>query len=158
SRTFKEVVHYLEHPGSTQKAGKVATVANNYAQQPQTATSSEADDNESGEALTDSPRICVEEADAIPDSNTSPPSAVQSCDDLPKASGSTHSATQQLWRIAETDDSQQAESLLNRGAEINATNAHGMTALMRAAASGRLRMVRALLEHGADPNRVRNDK
>jgi len=75
-----------------------------------------------------------------------------------EAKESTQSATQQLWRIAETDDSQQAESLLTRGAEINASNAHGMTALMRAAASGRMRMVRVLLEHGADPNRVRNDK
>jgi hypothetical protein len=75
-----------------------------------------------------------------------------------KAKQNTQSATQELWHVAETDDSNRAESLLANGAEINAGNAHGMTALMRAAARGRVRMVRVLLKHGADPNSVRNDK
>ena len=65
--------------------------------------------------------------------------------------------TQGLWRIAETDDIDQLELLLASGADINASNANGMTALMRAAARGRIRMVRALLKHGADLNASRND-
>ncbi len=67
-------------------------------------------------------------------------------------------ASQALWRIAETDDTREVESILASGAEIDASNAGGMTALMRAAAKGRKRMVLALLDHGADPNRARNDK
>jgi hypothetical protein len=75
-----------------------------------------------------------------------------------KAKQNTQSATQELWHVAETDDSDRVESLLANGAEINASNAQGMTALMRAAAGGRVRMVRVLLKHGADPNSARNDK
>ena len=66
--------------------------------------------------------------------------------------------TQELWRLAETDRVEQVEALLNRGVDINASNVHGMTALMRAAEHGRERMVRALLDNGADPNASRNDK
>jgi hypothetical protein len=75
-----------------------------------------------------------------------------------KAKENKDAATHDLWRIAETDDTDQVESILASGADINASNAHGMTALMRAAASGRIRMVRVLLKHGADPNTLRNDK
>ena len=75
-----------------------------------------------------------------------------------KAKQNTQSATQELWQVAEADDSDRVESLLANGAEINASNAQGMTALMRAAAGGRVRMVRVLLKHGADPNSARNDK
>ncbi|HTD85830.1 MAG TPA: ankyrin repeat domain-containing protein [Candidatus Binatia bacterium] len=67
-------------------------------------------------------------------------------------------ATQELWGIAETDDTAEVEPILARGADINARNAHGVTALMRAASRGRAKMVCALLEHGADPNTSRNDK
>lgn len=66
--------------------------------------------------------------------------------------------TQELWRVAETDDTERVESLLASGGDINARNPHGMTALMRAAACGRVKMVRALLNLGADPNTSRNDK
>src|SRR5215510_7453577 len=67
-------------------------------------------------------------------------------------------ATQELWRVAETDDTGEVEPILANGADINARNDHGVTALMRAASRGRSKMVRALLEHGADPNTSRNDK
>ena len=65
-------------------------------------------------------------------------------------------ATRELWRVAENGEIDELAELLPR-AEINARNEHGMTALMRAAYHGRLQMVRALLEHGADPNATRND-
>lgn len=65
-------------------------------------------------------------------------------------------ATRDLWRIAESGEVHKLESVLP-SAEINARNEHGMTALMRAARHGRTRMVRALLEHGADPNVARSD-
>jgi len=67
-------------------------------------------------------------------------------------------ATEQLWRIAETERIDQVDILLENGADINASNEHGMTALMRATASGQVRMVSVLLAHGADPNASRNDK
>jgi hypothetical protein len=65
-------------------------------------------------------------------------------------------ATRELWRIAESGETDELEAVLSR-ADINARNEHGMTALMRAARHGRVQMVRVLLEHGADPNVVRND-
>jgi len=63
-----------------------------------------------------------------------------------------------LWRLAETTDSDRLESILKSGAEINASNPHGVTALMRAVSLGNGKMVRALLAHGADPNSSRNDQ
>jgi len=62
-----------------------------------------------------------------------------------------------LWKIAETDNTDQVEDLLANGVDINVGNVHGTTALMRAASNGRIRMVHSLLSHGADPNRSRND-
>src|SRR5215212_1210416 len=67
-------------------------------------------------------------------------------------------ATAALWRVAETDDLAELERILPRVHNVNARNQHGMTALMRAAYHGHDRMVRALLDHGADPNLTRNDK
>src|SRR5215203_4985073 len=67
-------------------------------------------------------------------------------------------ATRDLWRVAETDDVDELARILPRVGNVNARNEHGMTALMRAAHHGRPQIVRALLEHGADPNLTRNDK
>ena len=67
-------------------------------------------------------------------------------------------ATAALWRVAETDDLAELELILPRVRNVNARNQHGMSALMRAAYHGHDRMVRALLDHGADPNLTRNDK
>jgi hypothetical protein len=60
--------------------------------------------------------------------------------------------TLELWHIAGTGDVEQLNQLLNQGAEVNAGDRTGVTALMRAAYHGQLQMVRALIEHGADPN------
>lgn len=67
-------------------------------------------------------------------------------------------AAQELWRVAETDDVDELAHVLPRVGDVDARNKHGMTALMRAAYRGHERMVRALLEHGADPNLMRNDR
>jgi hypothetical protein len=75
---------------------------------------------------------------------------------LPQAETAS-TATQALWKIAETDNADHVEALLATGVDINASNAHGMTALMRAASNGRIRMVHSLLDHGADPNKSRHD-
>ncbi|MGH7137467.1 MAG: ankyrin repeat domain-containing protein, partial [Pirellulales bacterium] len=44
------------------------------------------------------------------------------------------------------------ELLLAHGADVNATNFHGHTALFRCVVENRVDLVRFLLEHGADPN------
>ena len=75
-----------------------------------------------------------------------------------KVKQNTNAVIQTLWRIAETDNTHQVEFILASGVDINASNAHGTTALMRAVSHGRVRMVRVLLKHGADPNLSRNDK
>ena len=67
-----------------------------------------------------------------------------------------NAATRELWRIAESGAIDELEGVLPQ-ADINARNEHGMTALMRAAYHGRVKMVRLLLDHGADPNVARND-
>ena len=64
----------------------------------------------------------------------------------------------ELLRVAESDDVDELLRLLPRVDDINARNRHGMTALMKAAFFGHEPMVRALLEHGADPNLTRNDR
>jgi hypothetical protein len=61
-------------------------------------------------------------------------------------------STHDLWQIAETGDVGQLRQLLARGADVNASNGAGVTALMLAAYHGRLEMVRALTDHGADVN------
>jgi len=57
-----------------------------------------------------------------------------------------------LWQIAAAGDIDQLEDILNRGADINASNPSGLTPLMVAAYHGRIEMVRALIKHGADVN------
>lgn len=67
-------------------------------------------------------------------------------------------ATRDLWHIAEAGDIDELQAILESGADINASDVHGMTALMRAAHLGRLEMVRALIARGADPNATRSDQ
>ena len=67
-------------------------------------------------------------------------------------------ATRELWRVAESGDTDALAGILSQGVDVNARNEHGMTALMRAAHNGHDRIVHLLLEHGADPNITRNDK
>jgi hypothetical protein len=57
-----------------------------------------------------------------------------------------------LWQIAAAGDIDQLEDILNRGADINASNPSGLTPLMVAAYHGRIEMVRALIKCGADVN------
>ena len=59
--------------------------------------------------------------------------------------------TRQLWHIAGTGDLEQLDELLAQGANVNAGDRTGVTALMRAAYHGQLAMVRALIFYGADP-------
>jgi len=65
---------------------------------------------------------------------------------------------EELWRVAETGDVDALNQIFLRRVDVNARNKHGMTALMRAAYHGHERMVRVLLQHGADPNLSRNDR
>ena len=59
--------------------------------------------------------------------------------------------TRQLWHIAGSGDLEQLDQLVGQGADLNAGDRTGVTALMRAAYHGQLAMVRALIGHGADP-------
>jgi ankyrin repeat protein len=49
-------------------------------------------------------------------------------------------------------DAKLLETLIAGGADINAKDAHGQTALMRASHKGRVNLVRLLTNHGADLN------
>jgi uncharacterized protein len=60
-------------------------------------------------------------------------------------------ATAALHIAAEVDEAWYATTLLARGADANARDDEGRTALLRAAARGRHEVVRALLSAGADP-------
>jgi hypothetical protein len=64
----------------------------------------------------------------------------------------------ELLRVAESGDVDEFTRLAPGIDDINARNRHGMTALMKAAFFGHEPMVRALLEHGANPNLTRNDR
>jgi ankyrin repeat protein len=75
----------------------------------------------------------------------------------PTATPITSSATRDLWKVAETGEIGQLIELLARGADVNASNQAGVTALMLAAFHGRLEMVRALTDHGADVNATDRD-
>ena len=61
-------------------------------------------------------------------------------------------ADRELWRLAGTGDVELLDGLLADGANVNAADRTGVTALMRAAYHGQLQMVRALIERGADVN------
>jgi ankyrin repeat protein len=47
--------------------------------------------------------------------------------------------------------------LLRAGADVNAADEHGFTALMDAAIRDQAELVKILLQHGADPDRVNQD-
>lgn len=64
----------------------------------------------------------------------------------------------ELLRVAESGDVDELLRLLPGVDDVNARNRHGMTALMKAAFYGHEPIVRALLQHGADPNLTRNDQ
>src|SRR5262252_1191883 len=57
-----------------------------------------------------------------------------------------------LWQIAAAGDVEQLAAILDRGADVNASNPSGLTPLMVAAYHGRLEMVRALIARGAEVN------
>ena len=66
--------------------------------------------------------------------------------------------TEELARVVESGDVEALARLLPRVGDIDARNRHGTTALMKAAGCGQAQIVRLLLEHGANPNLMRNDK
>ena len=57
------------------------------------------------------------------------------------------------WRLAiEAADLAAIDALLTAGADINARDQHGQTALMNAATNGQVEVVRLLADRGADLN------
>jgi ankyrin repeat protein len=57
------------------------------------------------------------------------------------------------WKDAtKQGDLEKVRSLLEEGADINAKDQHGQTALMNAAHAGQVELVRLLIENGADLN------
>jgi len=64
----------------------------------------------------------------------------------------------ELLQAAENGDVDELMRLLPGIGDINARNRYGTTALMKAAFFGHEPVVRVLLEHGADPNLIRNDR
>jgi hypothetical protein len=68
------------------------------------------------------------------------------------AKARVQSSIPHLWQIAAAGDIDQLADILNRGADVNASNPSGLTPLMVAAYHGRIEMVRALVEHGAEVN------
>ena len=62
------------------------------------------------------------------------------------------SINQELLWAAETGSLEQVKTLLSKGANINAKNEKGQTALMVAAWRKRLEIVRCLIDNGADVN------
>src|SRR6266540_6887564 len=74
-------------------------------------------------------------------------------DDRERFCSDDHSgACNALMRAAESGDLKEVQTLLDRGADVNAQGAAGHTALTLAAVAGHMEIVRALLKAGADPN------
>lgn len=67
------------------------------------------------------------------------------------------SASTLLLYFARTGDARNVRCLLDNGADANAANSAGVTALMSAAGAGRAEVVRVLLEKGAEVNAVAQD-
>src|SRR5947209_8712558 len=57
-----------------------------------------------------------------------------------------------LWAAARNGDATAVRTLLKKGADVNARNEIGITALWIAAGNGKSDVVEVLLEHGADVN------
>ena len=72
--------------------------------------------------------------------------------ELNKAETKPNAATRDLWQIAVAGDAAQSADVLARGADINAANPSGFTALMLAAYHGHCAVVETLIELGADVN------
>jgi len=70
-----------------------------------------------------------------------------------KASGDSDEDLTVLMRKARDGNVAWVADLIERGADLEATDDRGCTALMHAAYAGHLEVVQALLEAGADPNR-----
>jgi ankyrin repeat protein len=60
--------------------------------------------------------------------------------------------TAEMKSAVKAGDSQALKSLLDAGADVNARDEHGQTALMNAARDGHTEMVRLLVSRGADLN------
>ena len=58
----------------------------------------------------------------------------------------------QLWRAAESGDTQAVQAALDSQVDVNARDPEGRTALMIATRHGQTKAVLTLLAHGADPN------
>ena len=63
---------------------------------------------------------------------------------------------EELRQAASAGDVAKVKALLDQGADVNAANQYGGTALAFAARRGNAEMVKLLLERGADPNRKDN--
>ena len=61
-------------------------------------------------------------------------------------------ANSMLFNTAKSGNAAQITNLINQGANVNAANGNGETALHAAASTGNLAAARALLQHGANPN------
>jgi hypothetical protein len=72
--------------------------------------------------------------------------------ELSKAENKPDAATRDLWQVAVVGDAVQLADVLARGADINAGNPAGFTALMLAAYHGHRAVVLALIERGANVN------
>src|SRR5208337_5502443 len=62
-----------------------------------------------------------------------------------------------LWQAAKRGDLPEIKSLLDKGAEVNAKNDNGSTALMAASLQGHPEIVQALLAKGAEVNAKNNN-
>ena len=87
---------------------------------------------------------CVSRNDALDDELLSADQAI-----LPRDAGTNNALDDKLLSAAGTGDSALIENLLDRGADIEARDDDGETALMKASAAGQAAVVETLLDRGA---------